>query len=153
MFGNPAVSYKIIDNDHERIGRWMDEQNACHWVKGNKCIGLEKDGELIAGVMYEGFNGASIQAHVAVKDRLTREFLWFIFYYPFEQLKANVIIGLVPEFNKKSHKFVEHLGFIVTARIPKAHPSGCLLIYTMYKHQCQWLRIKNGIKIKSTARA
>lgn len=140
---------KIIVGDDERIGKWVAERTDGQYREGGKCIGLEQDGKLIAGVLYDSYNGASICMHVAIEGRLNKELLWFAFYYPFEQLKVNVIIGIVPEGNMKARKFDEHLGFRLKVRIPDADPSGDLLIYTMHKHECRWLHVKT----ESTAAA
>lgn len=131
---------RIIAWEHERVGKWIQANAAGFYRPGAKCIGLEKDGELIAGVLYDYCNGASVYAHIAVKGLMTREFLSVIFDYPFRQLNCKVIIGLVPESNKKARRFDEHLGFKLTATIPEGHPDGKLLIYTMRKEDCRWLR-------------
>jgi RimJ/RimL family protein N-acetyltransferase len=132
----------IIDNDHKRIGEWIAKKTDSEYREGSKCIGLEKDGEIIAGVLYDWFNGSSVYAHIAIEGPINREFLWFIFYYPFEQLGAKVIIGLVAEDNKKAQQLDEHLGFVLNSIIPQGHPSGGLFIYTMNKNQCRWLNVK-----------
>ncbi len=149
-----AQSFKIIDKEHKRIGIWMEGHHAGKWRDGDVCLGLEKEGMLIAGVRYDLFNHASICMHVAAEGKhwLNREFLSYAFYYPFEQLKVNVIIGLVAEDNLKAQKFDEHLGFKLLTKIPNADPNGSTLIYTMEKHQCKWLRIKHGF-IKQTVRS
>jgi hypothetical protein len=36
-------------------------------TSGMKGIGLERDGELVAGVVYEGFNGRNMWMHVAAQ--------------------------------------------------------------------------------------
>lgn len=134
----------IIDNDHERVGKWICEKLDTKWREGNKCIGLERNGEIVAGVMFDWTNGASVTAHIAITGQINREFLWFVFYYPFEQLKVNVILGQVSSKNLKAQRFDEHLGFQLHTIIPSGCPDGDLFIYSMYKHQCKWLRIKNG---------
>lgn len=131
---------KIIAWEHGRVGSWIQSHGGGFYRPGGKCLGLEKDGELIAGVLYDYHNGASIYTHIAVTGRLDREFLHVIFDYPFRQLEAKVLIGLVAESNVKSRKFVEHLGFTLTATIPEGHPDGALLIYTMQADSCRWLR-------------
>lgn len=126
------------------MGKWVCERLDTKWRDGNKCIGLERNGQIVAGVMFDWTNGASITAHIAITGPINREFIWFIFYYPFEQLKVNVILGQVSSTNKKAQKFDEHLGFRLHTVIPYGSPDGDLLIYSMYKHQCKWLRIKHG---------
>ena len=133
----------IVAWQHARVGAWIQSHGGGFYRPGSKCIGLEKNGELVAGVLYDYHNGASVYAHIAVTGRLDRHYLHVIFDYPFRQLGAKVLIGLVAESNKKSRKFVEHLGFTLTATIPEGHPEGALLIYTMRKKDCRWLRSEN----------
>lgn len=137
---------RIIVNEDERVGTWISERTDGEWRAGGKCIGLEQDGKLIAGVLYDWYNGASVYAHIAIDGTINREFLWFIFHYPFEQLNVNVIIGLVAESNKSAINLDTRLGFTITSRIPDGHPDGDLLIFTMTKHQCKWLRVHEQAK-------
>lgn len=148
---------RIVDDEHERVGRWMQERGAGDWREGAKCIGLEKDGRLIAGVMCDWWNGASIYMHVAGEGKrwLDREFLWFAFHYPFEQLKCNVVIGLVSSANEAALRFDRHLGFVESARIKHACPDGDLVVLTITKDQAsRWLKLKeaqNFQAIRSTS--
>ena len=141
---NAVQSFRIIDKDPERCGPWIQDHGGGYYREGTTCIGLERNGTLVAGVMYDYFNGASLYMHVAAigKHWLNREFLWFSFYYPFVQLGARVIIGLVESENLQARKFDEHLGFRLNQSIPDASPSGDLLIYTMKKEDCRWLNLR-----------
>jgi len=108
-------------------------------------IGIEKDGELIGGVVYNEFNGVNINVHVASdmsRKWLTREFLWFVFYYAFEQCKVNRVTALIDEGNAHALQFNLKLGFTEDARIHGASPSGDLVILGMFKKDCRWLEIK-----------
>ena len=49
-------------------------------VDNMTALGLERDGELIAGVIYEGFNGHNVWMHCAIPGRLPREFLSACFH-------------------------------------------------------------------------
>lgn len=130
---------KIIDNDPERIGKWVAEKtNGTFSPQTGTAIGLERDGEIIAGVTYEHYMGGSVSCHIAA-EHLTREFLWFVFYYPFEQLKVNKILAIVDDANVKAIKFDEHLGFQLEHIIEGAGSSGSLRIYSMNKMQCKFL--------------
>ena len=142
----------IIDTDHERVGDWMQRHGAGQYRAGSTCIGLEKEGCLIAGTMYDYFNGASIFANIAIKGPITRQWLHYIFAYPFVQLKANVIIGLIAGNNWKSAKLAEHFGFTKAVELPHAHTNGYLDIYTMHKDQCRFIR-GNYVKIIAPASA
>lgn len=109
-------------------------------------IGLQewkgKNWELIAGVAYSDFNGVNIQMHVAAEGSrwMTREYLWTCFDYPFNQAKVERVTGLVGEGNKEARKFDEHLGFELETTLERAHPTGRLLIYRMWKSDCRFLR-------------
>lgn len=106
-------------------------------------IGWEKDGRLVAGVAYANWNGVNVECHIA-SDRskrwLTRRFLWTIFDYPFNQLGAERITVCVGEGNRDSTRFVQHLGFILEARLRAAHPTGDLLIFCMKRQDCRFIQ-------------
>lgn len=110
---------------------------------GGCAVGIGvKDRKLLAGVVYCDYNGASCCMHVAAEPKsnwLTRATLRRFFAYPFLQLGLNVVIATVTEANVKSRKLVEGVGFVMVHRIPDAHPSGAMLIYTMTRATCRWI--------------
>ena len=133
---------QIIVGQKERIADFLIEQGA--WAKSLKyeAIGLEQDGKIIAGVIYDGYEiGARISMHCAGIGRkwLTREFLRFAFEYPFNQLNVNVIINTVSSNNKDSMRFTEHCGFKQVARFEGGASDGDLIIYALYKKDCKWI--------------
>ena len=108
-------------------------------------IGLEEDGELIAGVVFDDYNGSNISMHVGAipgKRWMTKEYLWYCFYYAFEEAKVKRITGVVEEENITAQKFDEHLGFELETTLKDAGRSGDLLIYRMFKEDCRFLRMK-----------
>lgn len=107
-------------------------------------IGWEKDGELVAGVAYNEYNGKNMCTHIVIKNgQMTKQFLRVIFDYPFNQANVHRITGLVGEGNIKSRRLCEKLGFIEETRLEDCHPTGDLIIYRMRKQECKWLRMKN----------
>ncbi len=137
---------EIVWHEPERVGRWV-----CARVGGSfnakeaTAIGLEKDGDLVAGVMYDRYTGQSICMHVAGEGNwMTRSYLKACFGYPFNQLKVKKIIGLVDSENHQARRFDEHLGFRLEAVITDAGKTGDLFIYSMTPEQCRWLGAKNG---------
>lgn len=108
-------------------------------------IGWESRGSLVAGVAYCEWNGVNVVCHIASdgsKRWLNREYLWTIFDYPFNQLVARRITVCVGEGNAGSRRFVEHLGFVLEARLEKAHPTGDVLVYRLRKPECHWLTLR-----------
>lgn len=108
-------------------------------------IGIEENNELIAGVVFNDYNGININMHVAsdnTKNWMTREFLWMVFDYAFNQAKVQRITGLVGENNWHARKFDEHIGFTLETTLDRAHPDGRMLIYRMFREDCKWLNIR-----------
>lgn len=142
--------------DAERIGRWVSHRTGGELDRLGTAIGIEEDGELIAGVLYESYNGRSICAHVAGegKNWMTREFLRQIFHYPFVQLKVCKIIGIVDSTNLAARHFDEALGFVLEHTVRYAGPKGDMLIYSMTPAQCRFLGIKERVsgKVVESAR-
>ena len=137
-----ATRTLIIDQDASRVGRWMEQQGSGPYRAGATAIGLEREGELIAGTSYDCCNGASVFCSIAITGPITREWLWFIFYYPFVQLGAKVLLGLVNHDNAKSHRLIRHLGFTEVEELHDAHPTGSLFLYRMNREQCRFLQRK-----------
>jgi len=111
-----------------------------------QCIVCMCDGDLIAGVVYENYEkNARISLHCAGigKRWLSKQFLWMVFDYPFNQLNVNVIVNTVSSDNKDSIKFTEHCGFKEQTRIIGGASDGDLIIYTLYKKDCKWIGLKH----------
>ena len=113
---------------------------------GVNTLGLEEDGELIAGVVFENYTGSSITIHVAAvegKRWLNKDFLFRVFAYPFLQLECNRLTGLVRADNQTAQKFDEHLGFVKEGVMRKGATDGTdYIIYGMLKEECRWLNLK-----------
>ena len=105
-------------------------------------IGWARHGSLVAGVAYAEWNGPNVVCHIAAEGKhwATRQYLWTIFDYPFNQLKAKRITVCVGEGNRASRRFVEHLGFTLEAELAGAHPTGDLRIYRLWRDDCRYLK-------------
>lgn len=119
-------------------------QGAHFGLNSGYYIGNEKNGKIVAVTGFDNYNGASISMHIAGDGKrwMTKEYLWFCFYYPFEQLKVKKIVGLVSSANQDAMRFDLHLGFVHEATIKDAHPDGDLNVLTMTKDQCKFLTIR-----------
>lgn len=127
-------------------------EHVCEWVASNidktyysnsgQGIGIEKNGEIVCGVLFEDYSGQSIQIHVALKEgaRMTREWFNVLFNYAFNQLKVKKIIGAVDSTNVKALQFDTHIGFVIEATIKDAGKHGDLIILTMTRQQCRFLK-------------
>lgn len=107
-------------------------------------IGMEEDGELIAGVVYNEYNHVNVNMHVAsIGNRrwMTRDYLYVCFDYPFNQLGARRITAFIEDENKDAIRFDEHLGFKYEARMKGAYVNGDILIYVLRKEDCRFLNM------------
>jgi hypothetical protein len=102
------------------------------------------DGELLGGVIYESMISNCLFMHQAgfSKNWLSPEMLWLIFDYPFNQLRMGKVCGTVPSSKLELVEFNQRLGFEVEARIKDAYKDGDLVIMTMRREACRWLRYK-----------
>lgn len=112
-------------------------------AEGMTAIGLERDGKLVAGVVYEGFNGHNVWIHLAGlpgRRWLNREFLRAAFCYPFVQCGVQRLSGYVNASNLDARRFDEHIGFQEEARLHGAAPDGGdVIIYVMQKEDCRYV--------------
>jgi hypothetical protein len=102
------------------------------------------DEVLQGGVMFSDYTGESIQAHIAgfKPHWLTRDLLWTMFHYPFNQLGVKRIFGPVPENNLKALEFDLKLGFTPAVRIEGIYPGNvaCVLM-RMDREDCRFLKL------------
>lgn len=110
-----------------------------------RAIGLRRADELVAGVLYEGFNGRNVWMHVAAAPGarwLVRDYLRACFAYPFQVCGVDRISGYVNESNAAARRFNEHLGFREEARLRGATPDGGdVIIFAMWRHDCRHIEL------------
>jgi len=110
---------------------------------GQKGLGLVSDSEMVAGVIYDEYNGHNIFMHVAArheKNWLTREYLRLSFHYPFNQLGCSRVTGWIEDSNTKSKRFAEHLGFKKEAVLNgAATDGGDVILYRMLREECKYV--------------
>lgn len=140
--------------DDDIIGPWVASKTGGTWCKGrSSSIGKIVDGKIVAGVLYEDFNGANIMCHIAGEGAWAcRKYLNIIFDYPFNQLKVKRITVPVASTNAKSIGLVEKMGFIIDAKLAQATPDGDLLVYRLFRDECKYIKGNYG-KSKSSETA
>lgn len=140
-----------IVSDKYEVGPWVAERiNGQFTPENSAAIGLRR-GHMVAGVLYENWNGASVVCHIAVEGLMTRRYLAAIFDYPFNVLGVRKIIAPVAESNLQSIDFVCNLGFNKEAQILDAHPDGSLHLFTMTREQCKFIGERYGKILKSAS--
>lgn len=132
-----------IISDPARVWAFVKQQVPVNVVSGMKGLGLERDGELIAGVLYEGYNGVNVWMHVAAdqtKRWLNRDYLRYCFQYPFDELGCKRVSGYVEASNADARRFDEHLGFKQEAVLTgAASDGGDVILYVMRREDCRYV--------------
>lgn len=134
----------VIYGQDQRICKWVgDRVDETNFGGGAVGIGLEENGELISGVVFNMYSGPSISMHVAAvpgKRWMTREYLWRCFAYPFIQLNCHRVTGLVRVDNLEAQRFDEHLGFKKEGLLRRACTDGTdMILYGMLRDECRFL--------------
>lgn len=131
-----------IDYDTDRVFAFVKEHvpylDRAASMRG---MGLPRGGELVAGVLFEGFNGFNLWMHAAARDghTLTRYFLSAIMTYPFAVCRVERVRAQIAAGNAASLKAAKHLGFKEEARLSRAaQDGGDLLIMAMTRQECRY---------------
>ena len=133
------------------VGEWVCFQTGggYHEARSN-ALGLRKDGEVVAGVVYENWNGRSVFCHIAIEGRMTPTYLAAIFDYPFNVCGVDKIVVPVSSENSKALRLVGKMGFTEEARIHNADTNGDIVFLTMARDSCRFLGRRYGQKFTET---
>ena len=121
----------------------MLEKAGGHWNDRCIAIGQKIDDEMIIGVVYDDYTGASISIHSRCDNprKVSRQFYWAVFDYPFNVAKVKRLTGLVSTANLKAQRLNEHLGFEREAVLKDYLPDGDAIIYIMRPENCRFLKL------------
>ena len=139
-----ANNYVVILDQHERIFQWVYGRVASSpyvWG-GHSAIGVESNGEIVAGAVYDHYTQQSIAIHFALDrpGRHHRVFLNWMFSYPFKQLKVKKLLAIVNADNLAVQKIMERLGFHLETRVAEVFLNDQdMLIYSMKEQDCKFL--------------
>lgn len=118
-----------------------------------KALGVVAGGELVAGVVFERWNGVHVEASIAADHQswASRSTLFRLFHYPFNQLGCKAISVLVPSSNAQSLNLATKLGFEPEAIVKfAAHDGSSMVVLKMFKENCKWIA-DHGKKQQSTS--
>ena len=124
------------------VAEWVAERIGAPCPHDSVGIGWARGGQIVMGAMFNGYNGASIQMHLAVLPGhgMARQWVWAMMDYAFCQAKVRRITGLIAEKNERSKRFAEHLGARCEGILKDALPDGNLMVYGLLKNDAKkWL--------------
>lgn len=109
-----------------------------------RALGVIKGSHLVAGVVFERWNGVHIEAAIAAEPRASwadRKTLRSLFHYPFVTLDCLAISVSVPVSNLLSLNLATKLGFEPEALIKyAAHDGSALVVLKMLRENCRWIK-------------
>lgn len=143
-----AMATRII-SDPLRVWEFVSRFSPVPANGSMKGLGLERDGELVSGVLYEGWNRHNVWMHVALAPgaRWTKAFLLYCWHYPFVELGCRRVSGYVEASNAAARRVDENLGFKPEAVLKgAAADGGDVILYVMWRDECRFLRGDHGIK-------
>lgn len=132
--------FRIITEPKDLIGRYVAREIGVQQSWGEfASVGLIRDDELMAGVVFYGFSWPNIMMHIAA-DHITPGFIAAVVDYPFRQLKCRSLSGTIHKRNKKSRRFAEHLGAEYRGTLKDAAPDDDVMIYQLMAEKAQkWM--------------
>jgi len=109
-------------------------------------IATVDDMGVLGGVLFKEWTGESFRLSAVGFDRgwLTRELLWCVFDYAFNQCGAKRVWTGTPDGNDQALRLNEHLGFKETVRVPGMYPGNrCVILRMLERSDCRWLKLKS----------
>jgi hypothetical protein len=142
----------IVTAHQDILASWLCKRIGIVPSQNIKCIGNMIDDKIVGVVGFDGYNGASVQMHVAGSGNwCTRSMLFATFDYPFRVLKCNVVLGLVPSGNADAINFNLRIGFKIIDEIEGAHPDGSLILIAMRREECRFTHERFGREVRTHA--
>jgi hypothetical protein len=136
------MSYSGIVQGIE-VADWVADKagNVMH----SKVIGLGymKEGKLIAGFAFDGWNGKNVNAHQR-QDETAPRGLWFAAAdYVFNKCGCKRVTGTVPASNEKALRLNRHIGYEIEATLKECAPDGGdLHVMVLWRDKCRMLEWK-----------
>lgn len=137
------MTTRLIYGEEKRLLSWAcDKIGVGQFKRDAYTMGLERDGELVAVVIFDGFSQVDCNMHIAsdgTKAWMNKSLLLAAFAYPFTQLGLNRVTGLVPASNKEAIAFDMNLGFEHEGYHRRALPNDDLVTLGMLKSNCRFI--------------
>jgi RimJ/RimL family protein N-acetyltransferase len=132
--------YRIVIGENERCCAFMRARVPGCRAQHNVCIGLERDGQLVACALYCHYSGNDVEMHVAIDAQVTRAWVIATFAYPFIQLQVPRVSTFTPTGNPRALKLARHLGFVQEGIRRKAYQGEDYVAFGMLAQECRFIQ-------------
>lgn len=137
------MTTRLIYGEEHRLLPWAKKCiGLAEFRRDAYTIGLERDGELVAVVVFDGFSDVDCNMHIASDGTgqwMNKSLLLAAFAYPFIQLRLNRVTGMVPAKNTEALAFDEHLGFVREGYHPKAMANDDIVSLGLLREHCRFI--------------
>jgi RimJ/RimL family protein N-acetyltransferase len=138
----------------DQIGEWVAAHGLGRYApETSRALGLRRNGKIVAGAIYQDWNGQSVVLHIAIAGKLTPAFLGAMADYTFNVCNVEKAIAPVSSDNLNIINLIEKVGFIEEARVINATPGGDLLYFTLHRDNCRFLGERYAKRTKSASAA
>jgi RimJ/RimL family protein N-acetyltransferase len=136
------MTSEIVYHDQKGMIAWAEDKIAhCKFREDARAIGHERDGKLIAVVVYDTFSTSSCFVHLAADGRKwnTPEFAMTVMAYPFRQCGFHRINCIVSATNRLSLIFTRHFGWKQEGVLREGGPEGeDMILFGMLRRECKY---------------
>ena len=134
----------IVTNIDDYVRAWVAKRIGINGFGPSTAIGVQRDGQLIAGAVYHDYRDGQIEASIASDSPrwATRSVLYSLFAYPFIQCDANRLLVTCDESNDKAMKMNKQLGFTPEGILRQMYYPNDAIIWGMLKDECKWITKK-----------
>ena len=133
---------ELVFDQSARVGAWVAERIGQQGSWGDfYAMGVEQDGQIVAGILLHNYNGANAICHVAIDKRPKKLVGLFraVADYAFNHCKLKRVTGLVPTNLSKAIAFHKHVGFEEEFVLKDGAPGADLMVLVMWPDKCRWL--------------
>ncbi|MEM8971354.1 MAG: GNAT family protein [Pseudomonadota bacterium] len=138
----------VVFGADEEITLWVSKRIPGFEIKEDaRALGIIKDNELVAGCVYDGYNGVHCQGSIAAVEGsrwADRRTMFALFFYPFVTLNCKAVSACAASTNLPSLNLLTKMGFQPEALVKyAAHDASTLVVMKMYRENCKWIG-RNG---------
>lgn len=137
------MTTRLIYGEEERLLPWACERTGTRQFRRDAyTMGLEREGVLVAVVVFDGFSECDANIHIASDGTghwMNKELLISTFAYPFIQLGLKRLTGLVPAKNEQALEFDKNLGFVEEGYHPNSLPDDDMITLGLQRSACRFI--------------
>lgn len=122
------------------VAQWVYEKTGGCVGPHTQGLGYAREGVLIAGFAFEGYNGYNVFGHSRIDAPAPRGLWKAAANHIFITMGCTRFTGYVAETNENACRLDEHVGMEYETRLAgAAHDGSDLLIYVLWKNRCRML--------------